>query len=128
MTRSKFVIGLYILAVFASGVLAGSFGYRLYTARTVSASAPRNPEEYRKRYVNEMETRLKLNPDQVQKLNLILDATRNEFREYRERHRDEFRSIQDGQVRKINELLSPEQRAEYQRMREERDRHSRGKH
>lgn len=128
MNRSKFVITLYVLVVFASGALVGAFGYRLYTATGVSANTPRNPEEYRKKYVSEMQSRLKLDTEQVRKLNAILDATRNEFKEFRERHREEFRTIQDGQVARINALLSPAQQTEYQKMRDERERHSKGPH
>lgn len=128
MSRSKFVIGIYVAVVFVSGVLVGGFGHRLYTASSVRANVTRNPEEYRKRYLDEMRARLKLSQDQVQKLNAILDSTRNEFREFRERHKDEYRTIQDGQVKKINDLLTPQQQAEYHKMRDERDKQSKGQH
>ncbi len=127
MTRSKLAIALYLLLVFVSGVVVGVLGHRLYTASSVIATRqnPRTPEEYRQKYLAEMRTRLKLDEAQVKQLNTILDNTRDQFRDFREKHKSEFKAIQDGQVAKINALLNDTQRAEYERMRQERDRHTR---
>lgn len=127
MTRSKFAIALYLLLVFLSGAVVGVLGHRLYTATSVIATRPtsRTPDEYRQKYLAEMRTRLKLDDSQVQQLNAILDNTRDQFRDFRERHKTELKSIQDDQVAKINALLTEAQRSQYERMRAERERHSR---
>ena len=124
MNRSKLAVGLYVLVVFLSGVVVGAVGFRLYTATPVRATA----DEYRQKLVSEMRSRLKLSEDQVRNLNIILDTTRNEFRDFRERHKDEMKAIQENQTKKITDLLSPDQQAEYRRMREEREKHAKGKH
>ena len=72
-----------------------------------------------------MRTRLKLSDQQVTDLNVVLDSTRDRFRQLREKERPEVKAIQDDQVARIRVLLSSEQRAEYEKMREERDRRMR---
>jgi hypothetical protein len=122
MKKSGFIVALYLLLTFSSGVAIGGFGFWLYTSRSVSAGSGRlSPEEYRKRYVQEMETRLKLTPDQLQKLSLILDSTRALFKEVAEKHRPEFDAIQQHQTRQIRAILNPDQQAEYEKLRAERE-------
>ena len=123
MRPSNFKIATYLLLVFASGIAVGAFSQHLYTARSVSArtSRPRNPEEYRKKYVGEMQSRLNLNAEQAAKLNSILDQTRNRYEEIRERSKPETDAIQKDQINQINGILNDVQRAEYEKLRKERD-------
>ena len=82
MRRSTLTTGLYLALLFLSGVAVGIFGHRLYTINSVNASVnPRNPEEFRRRYVAEMRSRLKLTDDQVARLGPILDETRQRHHE-----------------------------------------------
>jgi hypothetical protein len=87
----------------------------------VSADAPRNPEEFRKRYMEEMKSRLKLTADQVTKLSVILDETRARVRSTRESIEPEIRQIRDEQQEKVHQILSADQRPEYDKMRQERE-------
>lgn len=123
MGKSKLTVGVYIFLVFASGAVAGAFGHRLYTQTTVQAVAPqpRNAEEWRKKYVDEMQTRLKLNPEQVTKLGTVLDETRRRYQDMRERSKPEMTAIHDNQVTKVRALLNDVQRAEYEKMQDERE-------
>ena len=125
MRRPGFAATLYALLVFLSGAVVGVFAYRLYTARSVSASAtlapaPR-PADYRKRYVDEMTSRLKLSKDQVNELGGILDETRSRFHEEHERSKQQLAQIHDDQVQKIKEILKPEQVSSYDQFRAERE-------
>ena len=113
-------IAVYVGLIFLSGVLVGAFGHRLYMVKTVTAG-PR-PEEYRKRYVAEMESRLKLRPDQVAQLNTFLDQTRARLHEVHERYRPEMDAIRHEQNGRIKAMLDDRQRAEYDRILEERER------
>ena len=123
MKRSNWSVAASLLLVFSSGVLVGGFGHRLYSAKTVIATErPLGPEDYRRKYIEEARARLRLNDDQVEKLDAIMDLTGARVRELRERHRPEMRQIHQEQVDKINAILSPEQQREYAKMREERDR------
>ena len=116
-------VAIYLLLVFASGIAVGAFSQHLYTARSVSArtSRPRNPEEYRKRYMGEMQTRLNLSAEQAAKLNSILDKTRTRFDEIRERSKPEMDAIQKDQIEQINGILNDTQRTDYEKLRKERD-------
>ncbi len=127
MRPSKATAAVYVALVFLSGVLVGGFGYRLYSASSVNAARARSSEDYRVRYVTEMRNRLKLNEQQVEELNAILDATRERWREVRERYKPEMKSIQDEQVERIRAILDPAQRTEYEKMRAEREERSKSK-
>ena len=125
MKRSGFSAALYVFLVFLSGSVVGIFGYRLYTARTVSASvngpAMPRPADYRKKYVDEMTSRLKLSPDQVQQLGAILDDTRTRYHEEHDRSKQQLAQIHNDQVQKIHEILKPGQVSAYDTFRAERD-------
>jgi len=120
MKLSRAAIALYVGLVFASGLVLGAFGQRLYTASTVVNKQRQNPEEMRKRIVAEYESRLKLTPEQLAKLNAILDETRARMEEARKGIRPTYEKIHEDQVAKIRELLNPNQQAEYDKMRKER--------
>ena len=124
MKRSQLAVALYAVLTFASGALVGVAGYRLYRSATVDVKgARRPPEDYRKRYVDEMRSRLKLNEQQVTQLNAILDTTRDRFRQLRDKERPEMKAIQDEQTARIRAMLDPVQQAEYEKMRLEREKH-----
>ena len=124
MTTSRISVAASLLAVFLGGVVVGGFGQRLYMTKTVAATVagPRNADEWRREYVETLRSRLHLNEQQVGKLNVILDDTRDRFKAFRERHKDETKAIHEAQVTSINEILDANQRIEYDRFREERDR------
>lgn len=127
MKPSRLTVALYAVLTFASGTVVGLFGHRLYVTADARTKQPgsRSPEEYRRRYVEEMRARLKLSDQQVTDLNVVLDSTRDRFRQLREKERPEVKAIQDDQVARIRALLNAEQSVEYEKMREERDRRMR---
>ena len=113
---------LYLALVFLSGILVGGFGVRLYTLSPVSASVnPRNPEEFKRRYIDEMHARLHLSDQQVKQLGPILDETRQRYREFHERYKPELKAIQNQQVSKIRSILTESQQPEYSKMLDERE-------
>ena len=128
MKPSALRAALYLALTFAAGSAVGIFGYRLYTSHGVSAdSRPSRSTEYRKVYVQEMETRLKLTVDQKQHLGQVLDQTQSQFRQLSEKHRPEYRAIHEAQVEQISSVLTPEQRTEYSKLRAERDQRRKGR-
>jgi hypothetical protein len=122
MRRPGLAAALYVVLVFLSGAVVGIFGYRLYTARAVSASVnvPK-PADYRKQYVADMTKRLQLTPVQVTQLGTILDDTRNKFHEEHDRSKQQLAQIHAEQVLKIHEILLPAQLPEYEKYRVERE-------
>lgn len=122
MKRGNFTIAMYLLLVFAGGVAVGGFGHRLYTVKGVSATTKRKtPEEYRRSYMREMRDRLKLTDAQAVDVENVLDATRDRYREFRERTKPEMEKIMLDQTSQIRGILSAEQMSEYDKMRAERD-------
>ncbi len=123
MKRAGFPVVMYIALVFASGLLVGGFSYHLYSVNRPERHRQRpGPEDFRRRYVQEMTTRLKLSPEQISSLEQILDQSRARFDEVRKKSWPEMRAIQTEQIARINAILNDTQRAEYAKMREERDR------
>lgn len=112
---------LYLALTFAAGSAVGVFASRLYNAHSVAAGPPSRSEEYRRAYVAEMDARLKLQPEQKQRLTQILDQTQNLFRELHEKHRPEYDAIHAAQVEQINSLLDATQQTEYAKLRQERE-------
>lgn len=123
MKRSGLAAALYVALVFLSGAVVGVFGYRLYTARTVNANASVSPKpaDYRKRYVEEMSSRLHLTPEQVGQLGTILDESRSRFNEEHNRSKQQLAQIHEDQVQKIHEILTAPQIREYEKFRLERE-------
>ena len=147
MNKSKLSAILSLVLVFLSGGVLGAVAYRLYSASPVIPGAPTNtppprksPEEMRKRYISDLTKDVKLDPDQVQKLNAILDQTHAEFdklnekskperdalnsqrQAFEDKWRPEREAIHDHQVEAINGILRDDQKSLYAAFRAERDR------
>jgi len=122
MRRPNLAVIVYLCLVFVSGIAVGAFGLGLYRTRTVNAtSGPMGPDEMKRRYVDDLKTRLKLNTGQVQNLEGILHKTDGRYRELREKYRPEVRAIHEAQVQEIRAILSGTQQGEYDKMRAERE-------
>lgn len=122
MRRSTLKIAGYLLLVFASGLAVGAFGSRFVNIPPVVAKSARpSPEEWRKQYLSEMQSRLKLSPDQFQHLNQILDDTQSRFHEARAAHNQVMKSIKQEQIVKIRGMLTDAQRGEYEKLHAERE-------
>ena len=113
--KRSLTVPLYVLLVFLSGVMVGAVSYRLYNARSVTATAqPKmKPEEWRKHVVEEMRARLQLNAEQVDKLQAAFDATHQRFTAYDQRSKAERKTIVEDQHQTIRAFLTDQQRAEY---------------
>jgi uncharacterized membrane protein len=125
--RRSFAVPLYVALVFLSGALVGGVGYRLYNVKTVdggnasAASKPRlSPEEWRRHMVEMMRTRLSLSDEQVAKLQAAYDETRQRFDAYDQRSKAERRAIIEAQHEKVRAFLNDQQRAEYEKFLQER--------
>jgi hypothetical protein len=118
MRRSNFATLFYLAVVFVSGAVVGGFANRLYMAKSVSAvvaPAPsRSHAEIRKQYLTEMHDRLHLTPTQVTQLQQIADVTGQHMHEAR-------KTIEDEHVKSVIAMLDESQKAEYAKMREERE-------
>jgi hypothetical protein len=121
MNSNKTKAAIFTLLLFALGVTVGALGHRYLTAPEVNA---KTAEDFRHKYVMEMQTKLKLNQQQVNRLQVILDDTKVKFRALRETHHPEMEAIKDEQVAKVKSILSPEQAKRYETMVAEREQHA----
>lgn len=123
MPKTRFSALLSLLLVFASGILVGVVGHRLFMVKSVSSARPPrpDPEERRRHLVSEMRDRVKLDNQQVQQLNTIYDQTRQKFDELHKRGSEESRAIWERQKESIKAILRPEQVPLYEQYQKERD-------
>jgi hypothetical protein len=123
--RSQLSIALSLFAVFGSGIVVGAYGYHSYTTKTVAATvkAPgkRDPDEWRRKYIEELRSRLKMDGQQVSSLNEILDETRARFKDLKEDQKHQTDRIRAEHSEKVRAMLTPAQRPEYDKFRAERD-------
>jgi hypothetical protein len=128
MKPTRWTVALYMALVFACGGVVGAFAHRLYTVSGVSANVgQRNPEEFRRRFMADLKSRLQLSDDQAAKLSGIMDETRMRVRAARVTIEPELQKIRDDQKQRISELLSPDQQGEWQKILDERQRKREGK-
>jgi hypothetical protein len=80
-----------------------------------------DPEEVRKRRVNEMREKIKLDDDQVAKLNVIYDSTRQQFHSLKKRGDEEGRGIWEKQKESVRAILRPDQLPLYETHLKEQD-------
>lgn len=125
MILSRKTTVLYSLLIFASGSVLGALTHRLYTVSTVAAISVPGPDEWRKKYIAEMQSRLHLNSDQNLKLSIYLDETRSRVREVHAKAKPEVEQIKREQREKIKGMLDATQKTEYEKLLEERDQRDR---
>lgn len=121
MKFSRGLIALYMTVVFASGAAIGVFGNRYYEASIQDTSKdkgkrPPAPDEFRKMYLTNMQTRLLLSDQQVQQLTTILDETRAMMNDLHKRQLPEQQEIQRSQNEKIRALFDAVQLEKYDAM------------
>ena len=123
MRPTRWTVALYMALVFACGGVVGAFAFRLYTVSGVSANVgQRNPEEFRKRFMADLKSRLQMTDDQAAKLEAIMDETRMRVRAARGTIEPELQKIRDDQKQRISELLSASQQVEWEKILDERQR------
>jgi hypothetical protein len=120
MKRGNLPIALYLLLVFMSGAVVGALGYRAYKPPTASSNAP-SPEDARRQYLHEMQTRAHLSPEQIQRLSVIMDETRARFHASREQHNLEVKQIGEQQRAKVRAILTADQLPRVEQLWKERD-------
>lgn len=120
MPRSRFSIALYLILVFASGILVGVVSHSLY-ATTTTASA-NSVNEFRKRYLEGMRTVVGANEQQIAEVTKILDDTKRMFDELAAREQPLHQQIQEEHIQKIRAILTDKQRVAYDNWRAERNR------
>ena len=116
-------IALYLFLVFVSGAVVGALGYRMYSPPPARSEHHLGPKEMRKQYLDELTARVGLTPDQVTKVNAILDETDARFNQLHDHNHQVMEQIKEDHRTKLRALLTPEQLVKYEQFRAERDAH-----
>ena len=124
LARSRATIALYLVLVFASGILVGVESHRLYaTTSTARAnSSPQNMGEFRRRYLEGMKTQVGVSDAQLSQINNILEDTKKKVNELAELEKPLHDRIQQEHIDQIKDLLTPQQRIAYDNWRAARER------
>jgi hypothetical protein len=122
MPRTRLSAILYLVLVFASGILVGVASTRLYAvkASVPAVTAPRNMAELTTRYVGEMREKIGVNDEQVASVTRILADTKKKYDDLRREERPTRDRIQQEQVDSIRALLTDAQKPAYEAWRAER--------
>src|SRR5882762_9225572 len=126
MAQTRLTASIYLVLVFASGILVGAVSHRLYVTSTVAVNnappAPRSMEEVRKRYLTDLRAKVGLNDTQISSVNSILDETKRKFDELHRQEKPLRDKIQQEQVESIRALMNDRQQVTYEAWRAERAR------
>jgi hypothetical protein len=123
MPRTRLSIALYLVLVFASGILVGIVSNRLYATNTASANnTPRSMTEFRKRYLDGMRTKVGASEKQIQEITRTLDDTKHKYDALAAQEQPLHDKIQQDHIDEIKALLNDQQRVAYDNWRAERER------
>ncbi len=118
MRRNRWTAILFAVLLFGCGVLCGVLTQRYLSATVVN---PKTAEDFRHRYVSEMKSDLKLTTDQVNRLEVILDETKAQYKAVRDESRPAMLKIKEEQVRRVKSILTPQQVPAYEKLIAERE-------
>jgi hypothetical protein len=121
MKRWNLPIAVYLFLVFVSGGVVGALGYRMYSPPSAHSEPHVSPEAWRKQYLDELRTRVTLTPDQMQKMNAIMDGDHDSFNQARENHHQQIEKIKEDHRAKVRAILTAEQLPKYEQFRTELD-------
>jgi len=108
----------YAAAIFvAGGVSGGALG--VYETKS-NLFAPSRDDEIAIRMRNHLQTRLGLNPDQVAKINPIIDGAASELHSIRAETMQRVNKVFEDSYAKVSAILTPEQRTKLDQMQKER--------
>ncbi|HWF46382.1 MAG TPA: hypothetical protein VG168_05210 [Bryobacteraceae bacterium] len=121
MTKSSQGIA-WLLAVllFCSGAAVGALAHRYFSSSNVVNAS----DVMRKRYVDEMQSRLSLTPTQVNQLQSILDDTKAKYKAVRDAYRPAMLEVRGQQVRRVKAILTPRQVPIYEQLLADREKQS----
>jgi hypothetical protein len=122
MPRTRISIAIYLVLVFASGIMVGLVSYRLYATKTASANNSPGMSEFRKRYLDGMRTKVGASETQIVQITRELDATKQRFDALAAEEQPLHDKIQQEHIDNIKALLNDRQKLAYDNWRAERER------
>jgi hypothetical protein len=121
MPRTRISIAVYLVLVFASGILVGIVSHRLYATNTASANnMPQSMSEFRRRYLDGMRTKVGVSDSQIVAITGTLDETKRKYDELAAREQPLRDQIQQEHIDEVKALLNAQQNVAYDNWRAER--------
>jgi Spy/CpxP family protein refolding chaperone len=114
MKRNKLAAALLSVLLFLCGIAVGALGQRFYDNRVVIAGP--TAENFRRHYLEEMRSRLKLTPAQERQLEAILDDTKAKYKAVRDQFHPQMLAIKNEQISRVKAILTAQQIPEYDRI------------
>jgi Spy/CpxP family protein refolding chaperone len=115
-TRWKIILALFGV-VLISGLAGAVVGGRLAVARI---HAHNNPERWNESVMHQLQHRLRLSPEETQKVQAHMDARVDELKALREETVSRTNDIIERLIADVDQELTPEQKAEFARLKEKR--------
>ena len=106
--------------LFSSGALVGALTHRYLVSNSVVSAS----DVMRKRYVDEMQSRLSLTPAQVKQLEVILDDTKAKYKAVRDAYRPAILEVKGQQIQRVKSILTPQQVPMYEQLLADREKQS----
>lgn len=119
MKRNQWTAALLALLLFGVGVAVGALAHRYYAATVVNA---KSAEDFRHRYIAEMQSKLKLTAAQVTALQEICDDTKAKYKTLRDEYRPAMLKIKNDHIARVKSILTTQQIARYDQLIAERER------
>jgi hypothetical protein len=122
MPRTRISIALYLVLVFASGILVGIVSHRLYATNSASANntPPRSMTEFRRRYLDGMRTKVGVSEAQIAAITATLDETQRKYAALAAQEQPLHDKIQQEHIEEVKALLNDQQKIAYDNWRAER--------
>jgi hypothetical protein len=125
MQRTQLSAAVFAALLFSGGAAVGALGHRYYTNNNASTNVARIPDQGRRRYIEEMQDRLKLTPAQLKQLEAILDDTKAQYHAVRDSYKPQILKIKQAHIERVKSILNPEQIPAYEKLVAERDQRGR---
>ena len=109
---------LLLALVFVAGIAMGVIGTRLVVRHMVQIAVTQ-PDEIQSLLERNLARKLRLEPGQQLKLREILTQTHTKMADLRHEYRPQMLLILTGADNRITEMLTPQQRARYEKMKAE---------
>jgi hypothetical protein len=136
MKRNQWAALALAVLLFFGGAAIGALAEHYYTGTVVSGR--NGAEDFRRHYISEMRSRVKLTPAQVGQLEEILDETKAKVKAVRDASHPAMLKIREEQIARVKAILTPAQIPAYDQLvaeheqrakeQEERDRRDEQKH
>lgn len=107
--KSKLGVALILVAIFLLGCVSGGVSYYIYRNHFVPASAQHPPGPARRDIVEEMAQSLHLDAQQKEKLNVIIQQSRQRYSALSQQFRPQYDQIRTETDQAIRGILRPDQ-------------------